>query len=49
MSIEGFKELKLDAAKVPEIADSRAGNLKLFRNGCFHYQRDVQNKFSSSC
>ena len=42
--VEGFNELRLDASKVTEIADARVGNLKLFRNGCFHYQRDVRKQ-----
>jgi hypothetical protein len=36
---EGFLELGLDKAKVPEITHDHIEKLKLFRNGCFHYQR----------
>ena len=40
--VEGFKELKLDATQVPELSDPRLDTLRLFRNGCFHYQRDYR-------
>lgn len=41
--VEGFKELKLDATQVPAISDPpRMKTLKLFRNGCFHYQRNYK-------
>ena len=40
--VEGFNELKLDATQVPELSDPRVDTLRLFRNGCFHYQRDYQ-------
>ena len=40
--VEGFKELKLDAKQVPAISDPRVEDLRLFRNGCFHYQRDYK-------
>jgi hypothetical protein len=40
--VEGFNELKLDAAQVPELSDPRVDTLRHFRNGCFHYQRDYQ-------
>jgi hypothetical protein len=42
--VEGFNELKLDRAKVPEMADPHINRLKLFRNGCFHYQRDTRKQ-----
>jgi hypothetical protein len=38
--VEGFIELELDKTKVQEITDERINTLKLFRNGCFHYQTD---------
>ena len=38
--VEGFRELKLDATQVPALADPRVDTLRLFRNGCFHYQPD---------
>jgi hypothetical protein len=38
--------LKLEATQVPELSDPRVDTLRLFRNGCFHYQRDYQ-KFVS--
>ena len=37
-----FNELTLDATQVPELSDPRIDTLRLFRNGCFHYQRDYQ-------
>src|SRR6185295_14811355 len=37
-----FNELTLDATQVPELSDPRVDTLRLFRNGCFHYQRDYQ-------
>jgi hypothetical protein len=37
--VEGFRKLKLDAKRVPAISDPRVDTLRLFRNGCFHYQR----------
>ena len=40
--VEGFKELKLDATQVPGLSDPRVDQLRLFRNGCFHYQRDYK-------
>jgi hypothetical protein len=40
--VEGFNALKLDATQVPELSDPRVDTLRLFRNGCFHYQRDYQ-------
>ena len=42
--VEGFIELKFDATKVPEITHPHIKNLKLFRNGCFHYQRDTRKQ-----
>ena len=40
--VEGFNELKPDATQVTELSDPRVDTLRLFRNGCFHYQRDYQ-------
>jgi hypothetical protein len=40
--VEGFRELKLDATQVPEMSAPRMDTLRLFRNGCFHYQRDYK-------
>ena len=40
--VEGFRELELDATQVPQLLDPRVDTLRLFRNGCFHYQRDYE-------
>ena len=36
------QRLKLDATQVTELSDPRVDTLRLFRNGCFHYQRDYR-------
>ena len=39
--VEGFRRLRLDRTKVPALANkSGVDTLRLFRNGCFHYQPD---------
>jgi hypothetical protein len=40
--VDGFRKLKLDASEVPGLSDERVDTLRLFRNGCFHYQPDYE-------
>jgi hypothetical protein len=42
--VEGFEELGLDKAKVPEITSEHVARLKKFRNGSFHFQKNTKKQ-----